>query len=75
MSMDDIADERARQILCTDMYTSDMSRGMREAVKPYKNVCAPLPGRPAPSNPVNIKFTEVIATYFLQRYYNYHDII
>ncbi|XP_045459253.1 uncharacterized protein LOC123669706 [Melitaea cinxia] len=52
VSMDDIADERARQILCTDMYTSDMSRGMREAVKPYKNVCAPLPGRPAPSNPM-----------------------
>ncbi|CAH2105021.1 unnamed protein product [Euphydryas editha] len=52
VSMDDIADERARQILCVDMYTSDMSRGMREAVKPYNNVCAPLPGRPAPSNPI-----------------------
>ncbi|XP_047545213.1 uncharacterized protein LOC125077336 [Vanessa atalanta] len=54
VSMDDIEDERARKILCTDMYTSDMSRGMREASVPYKNVKAPLPGRPAPSNSVGL---------------------
>ncbi|CAF4897261.1 unnamed protein product [Pieris macdunnoughi] len=52
VSMDDIADSRARDILCTDMYTSDMSRATKEAVAPYTNVRAPFPGLPAPANPI-----------------------
>ncbi|CAK1549616.1 unnamed protein product [Leptosia nina] len=52
VSMDDIKDPRAREILCTDMYMSDMTKGMKEAVAPYTNVRAPFPGLPAPANPI-----------------------
>lgn len=53
VSMDDIENPKAREILCNDMYTSDMTRGMREAVSEYFTVKAPLPGLPAPANPVS----------------------
>ncbi|XP_045765343.1 uncharacterized protein LOC123867378 [Maniola jurtina] len=53
VSMDDIADPTARSILCTDMYTSEMRRGMREAVAALPpQVKAPLPELPAPANPI-----------------------
>ncbi|XP_013200381.1 uncharacterized protein LOC106142967 [Amyelois transitella] len=52
VSMDDIEDPEARQILCDDMYTSTATAGMREAVKPYYKVEAPFPGLPAKANPV-----------------------
>ncbi|XP_045511739.1 uncharacterized protein LOC123706477 [Colias croceus] len=52
VSMDDIEDPRAREILCNDMYTSDMTRATREAVTPSVNVAAPLPGLPAQTNPI-----------------------
>ncbi|XP_004929174.1 uncharacterized protein LOC101737450 isoform X1 [Bombyx mori] len=52
VSMDDIENPRARDILCNDMYTSDTSKGLREAVTSYFSVKAPLPGLPAAANPV-----------------------
>ncbi|KOB76947.1 Uncharacterized protein OBRU01_04875 [Operophtera brumata] len=52
VSMDDVMDERARNILCEDMYTSSTMRAMREAVSPYFSVKAPLPGRFTNANPV-----------------------
>ncbi|CAH0726301.1 unnamed protein product, partial [Brenthis ino] len=54
VSMDDIEDERARNILCTDMYTSVMTRAMREAITPCNSLKAPLPGTPAPANPITL---------------------
>ncbi|XP_053612419.1 uncharacterized protein LOC128676341 [Plodia interpunctella] len=52
VSMDDIADAAAREILCEDMYTSTAAAGMKEAVRPYFRVAAPFPGHSAKANPV-----------------------
>lgn len=54
VSMDDIEDPKTRNLLIEDMYTSDMTRGLREAIRPYFKVQAPLPGQPANANPVSI---------------------
>lgn len=64
VSMDDIEDPKAREILVKDMYTSDMTRGMREGIRPYFKVVAPLPERHTESNPVSfdnlLKFFYVV---------------
>lgn len=54
VSKDDIEDPKAREILCEDMYTTDMAKALKEAVSPYFSVRAPFPGLPAPSKPVGI---------------------
>ncbi|KAJ8729684.1 hypothetical protein PYW08_001265 [Mythimna loreyi] len=54
VSMDDVTDKRARQILIDAMYTSTMTSGTREAISDYFTVRAPLPGRPAPANPIKL---------------------
>ncbi|XP_075991917.1 uncharacterized protein LOC142987204 [Anticarsia gemmatalis] len=54
VSMDDIEDPKARTVLINDMYTSDMARAMREAVRPYFKVVAPLPDHPANANPIKL---------------------
>nr|XP_034833508.1 uncharacterized protein LOC117990129 [Maniola hyperantus] len=55
VSIDDIADPTARSILCTDMYTSETRRGMREAVAALPpQVKAPLPELPTPANSMNL---------------------
>ena len=51
VSMDDIEDEHARDILCTDMYTSNMTQEARGIVTPVKKT--PELGRLFPANPVN----------------------
>ncbi|XP_063839290.1 uncharacterized protein LOC135088369 [Ostrinia nubilalis] len=55
VSMDDIDDPLARELLCEDMYISDMAKGMKEAVAPYTNVQAPFAKHPAPSNPITLR--------------------
>ncbi|KAG6464499.1 uncharacterized protein LOC115453130 [Manduca sexta] len=52
VSMDDIDDPNARRILCVDMYTTDTSKAMRDALTPHVNIEAPLPGLPARANPI-----------------------
>ncbi|XP_049872061.1 uncharacterized protein LOC126370953 [Pectinophora gossypiella] len=54
VSMDDIEDPKLRDILVKDMYTSDMTAKMREAVAPYLNVKAPYPEHPARADPVSL---------------------
>lgn len=62
VSMDDIDNPKTRELLCDDMYTSDMTRGLREAVFPCFSVRAPLPGLPAPSNPVTDDIVSLLLT-------------
>lgn len=66
--MDDVADKRARTILCEDMYTSDMTRAQREAVSPYYSVKAPLPGLTTKSNPVSYSASRVEKTKINNKY-------
>ncbi|KAJ8726095.1 hypothetical protein PYW07_000793 [Mythimna separata] len=54
VSMDDVTDKRARQILIDAMYTSTVTSATREAISDYFTVRAPLPGLPAPANPIKL---------------------
>ncbi|CAH2234694.1 jg4681, partial [Pararge aegeria aegeria] len=57
VSMDDIDEPATRRILCGETYCSAASRAMREtaALRPARaNVKAPLPGLPAPANPITL---------------------
>ncbi|KAL4719847.1 hypothetical protein ACJJTC_019267 [Scirpophaga incertulas] len=56
VSMDDIADKHARELLCRDMYTSDATHHQRQAMTNIlsHSVRAPLPQHPAHANPVSL---------------------
>ncbi|CAG9567515.1 unnamed protein product [Danaus chrysippus] len=54
VSLDDIEDSSARDIIISDMYMTDNMKNMKIAVitAPREGAKAPLTGRPAPANPV-----------------------
>ncbi|XP_026328838.1 uncharacterized protein LOC113236848 [Hyposmocoma kahamanoa] len=54
LSMDDM-EEPARSILINEMYTTDMTQKMEEAISPTVSIKAPLPGHPAPANPMALR--------------------
>ncbi|XP_026745544.1 uncharacterized protein LOC113506903 isoform X2 [Trichoplusia ni] len=54
VSMDDIENPRAREILCNEMYTSTITRATREAAASCDKIKAPFLGHPSPSNPITL---------------------
>ncbi|XP_035445810.2 uncharacterized protein LOC118273120 [Spodoptera frugiperda] len=54
VSVDDIEDPKAREILCDAMYTSTVAKMYRDAVSNYVNMKAPLCPLPVPANPVTL---------------------
>ncbi|VVC93186.1 unnamed protein product [Leptidea sinapis] len=54
VSMDDIDDPQARNILCGDMYKSQMRREYVPLNVASQDIKAPLPGLPAPANPITL---------------------
>lgn len=73
VSMDDIENPRAREILCNEMYTSTITRATREAAASCDKIKAPFLGHPSPSNPVAMDFKLVFCRYLLQNITKIYD--